>query len=96
MERLSGLDSAFLSFETPSMHLHVAIAAVIDPSTMATPYSFDELKAFISRRLMGDPIVIEAFAFFFVEMVLFGPFCRIGIRSDSLRKANHGHPEARR
>jgi diacylglycerol O-acyltransferase / wax synthase len=54
MERLSGLDSAFLSFETPSMHLHVAIAAVIDPSTMATPYSFDELKAFISRRLMRD------------------------------------------
>ena len=34
MERLSGLDSAFLSFETPAMHLHVAIAAVIDPSTM--------------------------------------------------------------
>ena len=54
MERLSGLDSAFLSFETPSMHLHVAIAAVIDPSTMATPYTFDDLKAFVARRLMRD------------------------------------------
>jgi diacylglycerol O-acyltransferase len=54
MERLSGLDSAFLSFETPAMHLHVAIAAVIDPSTMPEPYSFDQLKAFVSERLMAD------------------------------------------
>jgi diacylglycerol O-acyltransferase / wax synthase len=55
MERLSGLDSAFLSCETPSMHLHVAIAAVIDPSTMSTPYSFDDLKAFMAHRLMRQP-----------------------------------------
>jgi diacylglycerol O-acyltransferase len=55
MERLSGLDSAFLSFETPTMHLHVAIAAVIDPSTMSTPYSFDDLKAFVAHRLMREP-----------------------------------------
>jgi diacylglycerol O-acyltransferase / wax synthase len=54
MERLSGLDSAFLSMETPTMHLHVAIAAVIDPTTMAVPYSFDELKVFVARRLMSD------------------------------------------
>lgn len=54
MERLSGLDSAFLSFETPAMHLHVAIAAVIDPSTMPEPYSFDQLKAFVSERLLAD------------------------------------------
>jgi diacylglycerol O-acyltransferase len=55
MERLSGLDSAFLSFETPSMHLHVAIVAVIDPSTMSTPYSFEDLKAFVAHRLMRQP-----------------------------------------
>ncbi len=54
MERLSGLDSAFLSMETPTMHLHVAIAAVIDPTTMAAPYSFDQLKAFVAHRLMGE------------------------------------------
>ncbi|HKY64853.1 MAG TPA: wax ester/triacylglycerol synthase family O-acyltransferase [Acidimicrobiales bacterium] len=54
MERLSGLDSAFLSLESSSMHLHVAIAAVIDPSTMAQPYAFDDLKSFICRRLMRD------------------------------------------
>jgi len=54
MERLSGLDSAFLSFETPAMHLHVAIVAVLDPSTMPEPYSFDQLRSFIAGRLMGD------------------------------------------
>src|SRR5262245_38797653 len=54
MERLSGLDSAFLSFETPAMHLHVAIAAVIDPSSRAEPYSFEQLRSFIAGRLMGD------------------------------------------
>src|SRR5690606_26368733 len=53
MERLSGLDSAFLSMETPSMHFHVAIAAVVDPSTMPAPYSFDQLRDFIARRLIA-------------------------------------------
>jgi diacylglycerol O-acyltransferase / wax synthase len=52
VERLSGLDSAFLSLETPQMHLHVAIVAVVDPATMAEPYSFDRLKGFISQRLL--------------------------------------------
>jgi WS/DGAT/MGAT family acyltransferase len=55
MERLSGLDSAFLSMETPAMHLHVALAAVLDPSTMPEPYSFDQLKGFVARRLMQAP-----------------------------------------
>ncbi|MDD9371604.1 MAG: wax ester/triacylglycerol synthase family O-acyltransferase, partial [Acidimicrobiales bacterium] len=54
MERLSGLDSAFLSMETPTMHLHVAIAAVIDPTTTAGPYSFDRLRSFVAGRLMAD------------------------------------------
>ena len=34
MERLSGLDSAFLSLETPSMHLHVAMLAMVDCTTL--------------------------------------------------------------
>jgi WS/DGAT/MGAT family acyltransferase len=51
MERLSGLDSAFLSLETPSMHLHVASVSVVDTSTMRTPYDFEWLKDFMSRRL---------------------------------------------
>lgn len=52
MERLSGLDSAFLSLETPSSHLHVAIAATIDTSTMAVPYSFERLVTIAERRLL--------------------------------------------
>ena len=55
MERMSGLDSAFLSVETSSMHLHVAMMAVVDPSTMPEPYRFDRLKEFIVERLHGMP-----------------------------------------
>jgi diacylglycerol O-acyltransferase / wax synthase len=55
MERLSGLDSAFLSFETPSMHLHVAMLAVVDTSTMPEPYRFDRLKDFVVARLRVMP-----------------------------------------
>jgi diacylglycerol O-acyltransferase / wax synthase len=51
MERLSGLDSAFLSLETPSMHLHVAMLAMVDTTTMPEPYSFDGLKEFVAGRL---------------------------------------------
>jgi diacylglycerol O-acyltransferase / wax synthase len=51
MERLSGLDSAFLSLETPSMHLHVASLSVVDTTTMRVPYDFDWLKDFMWRRL---------------------------------------------
>jgi WS/DGAT/MGAT family acyltransferase len=55
MERLSGLDSAFLSFETPSMHLHVAMLAVVDTTTMPEPYRFDRLKDFVVARLRVMP-----------------------------------------
>ncbi|HKE72508.1 MAG TPA: wax ester/triacylglycerol synthase family O-acyltransferase [Acidimicrobiales bacterium] len=56
MERLSGMDSAFLSFETPAMHLHVAIVAVVDPSTMPAPYDFAQFKEFVAGRLMVDAV----------------------------------------
>ena len=55
MERLSGLDSAFLAMETPTMHLHVAITAVVDPTTMTAPYSFTQLRSFIAGRLLAHP-----------------------------------------
>ncbi|HEX8804961.1 MAG TPA: wax ester/triacylglycerol synthase family O-acyltransferase, partial [Acidimicrobiales bacterium] len=57
MERLSGLDSAFLSFETPAMHLHVAMAAVLDTSTMPEPYEFESFKRFVFGRLLHVPAV---------------------------------------
>ena len=51
MERLSGLDASFLYFETPSMHMHVAMTAIFDPSTMPGGYSFQAIKDFIESRL---------------------------------------------
>jgi WS/DGAT/MGAT family acyltransferase len=51
MERLSGLDASFLYFETPSMHMHVAMTAIFDPSTMPDGYSFEAIKDFIASRL---------------------------------------------
>jgi len=51
VERLSGMDASFLYFETPSMHMHVAMTAIFDPSTMAGGYEFDKIKDFIESRL---------------------------------------------
>jgi diacylglycerol O-acyltransferase / wax synthase len=51
MERLTGLDAAFLYLETPTHHMHVAMTMVIDPSTMVGGYSFEKVKDFIARRL---------------------------------------------
>jgi WS/DGAT/MGAT family acyltransferase len=41
MQRLTGLDAAFLALETPACHMHVIGAAVLDPST-APPGAFHE------------------------------------------------------
>ena len=51
MERLTGLDAAFLYLETPTHHMHVAMTMVLDPATMPGGYSFDKIKDFISKRL---------------------------------------------
>jgi WS/DGAT/MGAT family acyltransferase len=51
VERLSGMDASFLYFETPSMHMHVAMTAIFDPSTMPGGYSFAKVKGFIESRL---------------------------------------------
>ena len=51
VERLSGLDASFLYFETPSMHMHVAMTAIFDPSTMVGGYEFAKIRDFISSRL---------------------------------------------
>ncbi len=51
MERLSGIDAAFLYFETPNMHMHVVATIVFDPSTVPEGYSFDKVKAMIESRL---------------------------------------------
>jgi WS/DGAT/MGAT family acyltransferase len=51
VQRLTGLDAAFLSLETPSNHMHVMAVAVLDPSD--TPGGFDAttLKRVVESRL---------------------------------------------
>ena len=56
MERLSGLDAAFLYLETPSLHMHVSMAAIFDPSTVPGGYSFEKLRGLVSSRLELAPI----------------------------------------
>jgi diacylglycerol O-acyltransferase len=51
MERLTGLDAAFLYLENPTNHMHVAMTMVVDPSTVPGGYSFENLKEFIRSRL---------------------------------------------
>ena len=51
MERLSGLDAAFLYLETPSLHMHVAMTAIFDPSTMPGGYSFQRFREVVQERL---------------------------------------------
>ncbi|HMK99118.1 MAG TPA: wax ester/triacylglycerol synthase family O-acyltransferase [Acidimicrobiales bacterium] len=56
MERLSGLDASFLYLETPSLHMHVSMAAVFDPSTVPGGYSFAGVRDLVAERLLGAPI----------------------------------------
>ena len=51
MERLTGLDAAFLYLETPTHHMHVAMTMVLDATSMPGGYSFDKIKDFIEKRL---------------------------------------------
>jgi diacylglycerol O-acyltransferase / wax synthase len=51
MERLGGLDGAFLYCETPTMHLHVCGLLILDPSTIPSGYSFDRFRSMLSERL---------------------------------------------
>ncbi|HET7531409.1 MAG TPA: wax ester/triacylglycerol synthase family O-acyltransferase [Mycobacteriales bacterium] len=51
MQRLGGLDSAFLYFETPTMHMHVGGLMLVNPDSMSEPYSYAVLRRYIESRL---------------------------------------------
>jgi WS/DGAT/MGAT family acyltransferase len=55
-ERLSGLDASFLYAETPTMHMHVGMAAVFDPSTVPGGYSFRRVRQLINDRIPLIPV----------------------------------------
>ncbi len=56
MEQLTGLDATFLYLETSSLHMHVSMAAMFDPSTVPGGYSFDKVRDLVSSRLELAPI----------------------------------------
>ncbi len=51
MERLTGMDAAFLYLETHEAHMHVAMTGIYDVSTMQGGYSFGAIKEHIRQRL---------------------------------------------
>lgn len=55
-ERLSGLDAGFLYMETPTLHMHVAMTAIFDPSTVPGGYAYDRLRQLIKDRIHLAPV----------------------------------------
>lgn len=55
MQRLTGLDAAFLQLETPSNHMHVMAAAILDPSGIEGGFTAHTLRALVAERI--DQIV---------------------------------------
>jgi diacylglycerol O-acyltransferase len=56
VEQLTGLDASFLYLETPSLHMHVSMAAVFDPSTVPGGFSFEKLRTLVASRLVQAPV----------------------------------------
>ena len=51
MQQLTGLDTSFLNMETPTTYGHVSGLAIFDPSTAATPPTFEDVKKLIEERI---------------------------------------------
>jgi WS/DGAT/MGAT family acyltransferase len=51
MERLTGLDAAFLSLETPSNHMHLILVAVLDPTGVPGGFTAATMKRLIEQRI---------------------------------------------
>ena len=59
MQRLTGLDAAFLALETPSAHMHVLGVAILDPSTLppgAEPFHERVRSLFEARLHLVPPL----------------------------------------
>ena len=50
MERLTGLDAAFVHRETPAQLLHVCEIVELDPETLPEPYSFEAVLRDVAER----------------------------------------------
>lgn len=59
MQRLSGLDASFLYLETPTMHMHVALVAILDPRTMPAGYDYARVHEYIDRGVRTQPQLLR-------------------------------------
>ena len=62
MERVTGVDAAFLAMETPSMHMHVAAVMVFEPSTSGSEgdmpaLSLERLRSVVAERIHLVPLL---------------------------------------
>ncbi|MSX33068.1 MAG: wax ester/triacylglycerol synthase family O-acyltransferase, partial [Actinobacteria bacterium] len=55
MERLSGLDAAFLSLESPVDHMHVMAVAILDPSDVPGGFTARTMRRLVGERLSRIP-----------------------------------------
>lgn len=55
MQRLNGVDAAFLYMETPTMHMHIVGVILLDPSTVEGGYSFEQFKLMVRSKLHRLP-----------------------------------------
>jgi diacylglycerol O-acyltransferase / wax synthase len=51
MERLTGLDGAFLSLESPTTHLQILGALIFDPTPVAGGVSFERIRDTVAERV---------------------------------------------
>jgi diacylglycerol O-acyltransferase len=51
MQPLRGLDGAFLAFESPTMHLHIAGVLVFDPTSLDGGLGFHRIRALVAERV---------------------------------------------
>ena len=51
MQRMAGIDAAFLYMETPSMHLHVVGVLVLDPGGAPDGFTLEKLSAVLGERI---------------------------------------------
>jgi len=51
MQRMAGMDAAFLYMETPSMHMHVVGVLVLDPGAGPDGFSLEKLTRVLSERI---------------------------------------------
>ncbi len=51
MDRLTGLDGAFLSLESPTTHLHILGALIFDPSEVKGGVDFWQIRQMVAERL---------------------------------------------